>query len=100
MQTQAFSTAATQQQPILISAPEHLSFEWRHVFRPILREATRESRFVIDFTNTQSVDTAALGMLLQLEEKVDHNPGALRMTHVGEQLRSLFEVAGLTGYLV
>lgn len=82
-----------------IAAPETLNFEWRHIFRPILRQASQESHFVIDFSRTKSVDTAALGMLLQLEERVDQNPKRLRMIHVGEELRNLFDVAGLSSYL-
>lgn len=100
MQTLVLPQPATAHQPKLVSAPEHLNFEWRHVFRPLLREATLESSFVFDFSNTKSVDTAALGMLLQLEEKLDRNPNGLRMIHVGHELRSLFHVAGLTNYLV
>jgi anti-anti-sigma factor len=87
------------QPPTLLSAPEKLSFDWRHSFRPLLRSVSSNSSVLIDFSHTTSVDTAALGMLLQLEEKLEHNPKRLRLVHVCEELRTLFDVAGLTKYL-
>lgn len=96
---QAFEQQPPTQSPTLVFAPKSLTFEWRHTFRPLLRAATSSSSVIIDFSGTVSVDTAALGMLLQLEEKLEQNPKQLRLLHVCDALRSLFDVAGLTPYL-
>lgn len=92
----------------LIEAPQNGTFEWRHVIRPILRslegpEANNNSQnsrlITVDMKQTVSLDTAALGMLLQLEDRLKQDPQRFRLINVHPELRSLIEVAGLANYL-
>lgn len=94
--------------PEFIEAPKNGTFEWRHAIRPILRsletpehnKMSQNNRLItVDMKQTVSMDTAALGMLLQLEDRLQHDPQRLRLINVPPELRSLIEVAGLANYL-
>lgn len=84
---------------VRIYPPERFNFDWCQEFRRYLRAGGPHARFLLDFSNTQSLDSAALGMLLQLEERAGSDRGRLRFAHVPAHLQSLIEIAGLGAYL-
>src|SRR5881394_2582218 len=51
--------------------------------------------FVIDFADTGYVDSAGLGALVSLSKRIRESNGALRLTNLNEDLRTLFELTRL-----
>ncbi|MDR0786827.1 MAG: STAS domain-containing protein [Gemmatimonadota bacterium] len=54
-----------------------------------------ERRFVIDFVNTGYIDSSGLGVLVSLSKKIREQGGALRLSNLNEDLRTLFELTKL-----
>lgn len=52
-------------------------------------------RFVIDFANTGYIDSSGLGVLVSLSKKIREQGGALRLSGLNEDLRTLFELTKL-----
>jgi anti-sigma B factor antagonist len=51
-----------------------------------------ERRFLIDFSKTGYIDSAGLGVLVSLQKRVRELDGRLRLTHLNDDLRTLFEL--------
>jgi anti-sigma B factor antagonist len=54
-----------------------------------------ERNFIIDFADTGYIDSAGLGALVSLSKKIREANGALRLTHLNDDLRTLFELTRL-----
>lgn len=62
----------------------------------ITSEIARGSRrFVIDFADTGYIDSAGLGVLVSLSKRIREADGALRLTNLKGDLRTLFELTKL-----
>ncbi len=56
-------------------------------------EAANASRYVIDFKDTEYMDSSALGMLLLLREHVGGDTDRVRLTNVSPELRKILEIS-------
>jgi anti-sigma B factor antagonist len=69
--------------------------------RQQLRDAVMSSieagsrRVIIDFSDTGYIDSAGLGALVSLSKKVREAGGSIRLTHLNEDLRTLFALTRL-----
>jgi len=54
-----------------------------------------ERKFLIDFSHTGYIDSSGLGVLVSLMKKVRERDGELRLAHLNDDLRSLFELTKL-----
>jgi anti-sigma B factor antagonist len=62
----------------------------------VLAELERGGRkFLIDFTSTGYIDSSGLGVLVSLSKKIREHGGELRLSHLNEDLRTLFELTKL-----
>lgn len=62
----------------------------------VLQELESGARkFVIDFANTGYIDSSGLGVLVSLSKKIREHGGALRLSGLNEDLRTLFELTKL-----
>lgn len=62
----------------------------------VLQELENGARkFVIDFANTGYIDSSGLGVLVSLSKKIREHGGALRLSGLNEDLRTLFELTKL-----
>jgi anti-sigma B factor antagonist len=52
-------------------------------------------RFVIDFRDAGYIDSAGLGVLVALSKKIREQAGELRLAHLNDDLKTLFEVTKL-----
>ncbi|MCH1570819.1 MAG: STAS domain-containing protein [Longimicrobiales bacterium] len=52
-------------------------------------------KFVIDFANTDYIDSSGLGVLVSLSKKIREQGGELRLSSLNEDLRTLFELTKL-----
>jgi anti-sigma B factor antagonist len=54
-----------------------------------------ERRFLIDFSQTGYIDSSGLGVLVSLSKKIREQGGELRLGHLNDDLRTLFEMTKL-----
>jgi anti-sigma B factor antagonist len=54
-----------------------------------------DMKFVIDFSNTDYIDSSGLGVLVSLSKKIREKGGELRLSNLNEDLRMLFELTKL-----
>ena len=54
-----------------------------------------DMKFVIDFSNTDYIDSSGLGVLVSLSKKIREQGGDLRLSSLNEDLRTLFELTKL-----
>ncbi len=54
-----------------------------------------ERRFVVDFSETGYIDSSGLGVLVSLSKRIRELGGELRLSHLNEDLRTLFELTKL-----
>ena len=51
---------------------------------------TGESKFVLDFSSTEYIDSSGLGVLVSVSKKIREAGGELRLAGLNEDLRMLF----------
>ncbi len=56
-------------------------------------EAAQARDFVIDFRDTDYMDSSALGMLLLLREHAGGDPDRVRLVNVNPELRKILEIS-------
>ncbi len=56
-------------------------------------ERLGKKTYVIDFKNTQYIDSSALGMLINLQKKVALEGGSVKLINPSEQVRKLFVIS-------
>ena len=56
---------------------------------------TAESKFVLDFSSTEYIDSSGLGVLVSVSKKIREAGGELRLAGLNEDLRMLFELTKL-----
>lgn len=54
-----------------------------------------ERKFVVDFAATGYIDSSGLGVLVSLSKRIRELNGELRLAHLNEDLRTLFELTKL-----
>ncbi len=54
-----------------------------------------ESKFVLDFSSTEYIDSSGLGVLVSVSKKIREAGGELRLAGLNEDLRMLFELTKL-----
>ncbi len=54
-----------------------------------------ESKFVLDFSSTEYIDSSGLGVLVSVSKKIREAGGELRLAGLNEDLRMLFELTEL-----
>ena len=54
-----------------------------------------ESKFVLDFSSTEYIDSSGLGVLVSVSKKIREAGGELRLAGLNEDLQMLFELTKL-----
>jgi len=69
--------------------------------RQLLKEQVFEQlergdrKFIVDFSNTDYIDSSGLGVLVTLSKKIREQGGELSLASLNEDLRTLFELTKL-----
>jgi anti-sigma B factor antagonist len=69
--------------------------------RQLLKEQVLEQlergdrKFIVDFSNTDYIDSSGLGVLVTLSKKIREQGGELSLASLNEDLRTLFELTKL-----
>jgi len=67
--------------------------ELKTLIQDSLEQGSRQ--FLIDFASTGYIDSSGLGALVSISKKIRDHGGALRLSGLNEDLRSLFELTKL-----
>ena len=54
-----------------------------------------DRKFIVDFSNTDYIDSSGLGVLVTLSKKIREQGGQLSLVSLSEDLRTLFELTKL-----
>ena len=54
-----------------------------------------ERKFIVNFSDTDYIDSSGLGVLVSLSKKIREQEGVLRLASLNEDLRTLFELTKL-----
>jgi len=88
------STANADASEIRVTLPERFDFSLHRDFRRLYEEGTPAvTRYVIDMRNTQYVDSAALGMLLQLWEHAGKKSERVHIVNVKPGVQDILQIA-------
>ncbi len=79
---------------IAITLPPRFTFDAHREFRQAYAGQSRGREYAVDFRAVQFVDSAALGMLLQLREHAGDRREAVRLQHASGTVRALLRAAG------
>ena len=60
-----------------------------------LVEAKDRPKLLLDFHNVDHLSSAALGMLINVNNRVKHQNGQLRLAHIKPQIMEVFEITRL-----
>ena len=61
--------------------------------------ATEDKIFIVDMASTDYLSSAGLRALTVIQKKMRAAKGSFKLRNVGETLRDLLDVTGLSGYL-
>lgn len=79
---------------IRLTLPERFDFSLHREFRRLYEEGQPGvTRYVVDLRETQYVDSAGLGMLLQLWEHAGRKPDRVRLINAQPGVRDILQIA-------
>jgi HptB-dependent secretion and biofilm anti anti-sigma factor len=78
---------------IVVTVDGRFDFTCHAEFRKAFTDAPKDTHFVIDLGKVTYMDSAALGMLLLLREKVSGDPTRVELRHTQGQPREVLNVA-------
>jgi len=88
------STVSPDGKTVTIRIQGRFDFNLHKEFRDAYSgEAAGASHYVIDFKDTEYMDSSALGMLLLLREHAGGSPDRVRLTNVSPELRKILEIS-------
>jgi anti-anti-sigma factor len=91
-------THLTAQEELRIALPERFTFQGHREFRDSYFKVPPPSKsYVVDFDRTQSIDSAGLGMLLQLCEFAKGASKEVFLVHCTPEIRDMLRIAGFKG---
>lgn len=68
-------------------------FDMNREFREAYKDLSASTSFTIDLRQTSYMDSAGLGMLIQLREFAGQDSARIRLTGVNETIRTILDVA-------
>lgn len=68
-------------------------FDVNREFREAYQQLPQRTRITVDLSRTDYMDSAGLGMLIQLREHVGKDAADIRLTGINETLRTILNVA-------
>jgi anti-anti-sigma factor len=79
---------------IRLTLPERFDFSLHREFRQLYeQEPAGGTRYVVDLRDTQYVDSAGLGMLLQLWEHAGRKADRVRLVNAQPTVRDILQIA-------
>ena len=86
-------SASNQGDRITLSIDGNLAFDLNREFRDAYKQIPPHTRVTIDLSRTSYVDSAGLGMLIQLREHVGADKASVTLVGANETIRTILDVA-------
>ncbi len=81
--------------PVDIQLPERFTFQSHREFRTAYMTGVAPAeRYAVDFRMTRFIDSAGLGMLLQLIEFAQNDPKRVHLINATPEIRQILSIAG------
>ena len=85
---------------VTIELEERFTFDSHSQFRPAYQSQPASVRtFIVDFQHTRYLDSAAMGMLLQLLEHVGGDANRINLVNLPSSIRELLRLAEFESFL-
>lgn len=68
-------------------------FDLYHEFRNAFMKAEKDTQLIIDFRGVSSMDSSAMGMLLNMKETLNRNDRDIRFSNAPPHLMKLFQIS-------
>lgn len=78
---------------VTITMPNEFDFRAHKDFRETHKEPKNNARYVLDFSQTEHMDSSALGMLLLMREELGNENANVRIVNCRENIKALLEMA-------
>lgn len=82
-----------------IRFPDRFDFSFHNEFRRAYETAKNRS-YILDMRDTSYIDSAALGMLLQLHEYCGNDSQAIRVVNAGSGIKEVLKIANFHKLMV
>jgi len=94
MQTAKISTSEAGGQ-ITIKVEGNLIFDLNREFRESYKGIPAKTPVIVDLANASYIDSAGIGMLIQLREHLGGNKGSVTVSGANETVKTILNVANL-----
>lgn len=78
---------------VTIKLPNEFDFRAHKEFRATHQDPKPDSQYIIDFAQTEHMDSSALGMLLLMREELGNDKARVRLVNCRPNIKSLLEMA-------
>jgi HptB-dependent secretion and biofilm anti anti-sigma factor len=68
--------------------------DYRHFRTSYMENMQQIEKYIIDFTNTDDLESCGLGMLLQMHEFIDANKHPVSLINCNDKLTNVFRICG------
>ena len=76
-----------------IRLPAKFNFECQAEFRNTYEQLPKSNRFILDFSKTDYIDSAALGMLLLLKDFAGGEKADIHITRCNPDVKNIFQIS-------
>ena len=84
---------STDGRTLTITLPNEFDFRVHKEFRDTHKNSNRNAQYVIDFSQTQHMDSSALGMLLLMREELGNENAKIKFINCRPNVKQLLEMA-------
>lgn len=78
---------------VTLKIPNEFDFRLHKEFREAHKDIKPGTEFILDFSQTEHMDSSALGMLLLLREEQGNDDANVKIVNCRENIKSLLEMA-------
>lgn len=78
---------------VTIYMPEKFNFQMHAEFKEMYQEEKQSNSVVLDMNKTQYMDSAALGMMLQLKEFADSQNSKVSIANANKNIMQIMQIA-------
>jgi len=78
---------------VIIKLPNEFDFRAHKEFRDAHKNPKANVKYILDFSQTQQMDSSALGMLLLMREELGNDKANVKLINCRDNIKSLLEMA-------
>ncbi len=78
---------------VTIKLPNEFDFRAHKEFRDTHKNTKASTKYILDFSQTEHMDSSALGMLLLMREELGNDNARVKLVNCRDNIKSLLEMA-------